>query len=1599
VCDLVQKLDGLPLAIELAAARLDILSLEEVASHLNERFSLLCSRGRDAQALEGALDWSWDLLEPWAKAALSQASVFRGGLDLEAAERVIEVGEHKDCPALFDILGELVDNSLLRKDQASDGSVRYGLLESIRAYAADKLAGTGEVDPALRIASAVAAVQGRHAACFARFGDPTRLSALDSFDSFAHWVALFSELDNLVAAIGHGDSETAPLCCLAALKVLGMKGPVSLGVEIANQVLELPGLSRRLRMQLEIERSKCLRISGRMSEARAVVGSTEKASPEEARLEAKRLEELGLIELEQSNFSEAERCFGAALDLFRRARDRKGEGRVLGHLGDICRNQAQHERAIELFTEAIAIHREVGARHYETVNLGNLGDALVELGRFGEGEASLRQAIALGDLRYAVAAGAFRGSLALLLARQGQCEETTALLEIGEAQIVSVPEEYAKFLCKKGHVMQIAGKPEAARASLNRAIEIKAELKSGEDGEVGSAIRKLENRLESEGSKGSEAEGAPASPNQSQGNVEEQELTENDEGELALMEACRLEELGNIEFDQSNHDEGLKCWLAALAINRKHGHRRGVGVNLLNLGNFYRRQGKVELATETLREAFAIHVELGDCRHQGHALANLALVFLRSGKHDLAIDHFQRALSLLTEVGDTRHRGIHLSNLALVYIARGELHTAIQHLSQALRLHREVENKPAEGYALGSLGQVYLVQGQFEASLEHYQRALDIHREVGNRRSEGIVLGNMGDAFIESERSNEARERLVAAIQILDERFPVAAGAFRGSLATVFARSDQLEDAQALLALGEPQVQEVPEEYAKFLCKKGRVQHLAGQAEAAKASLDQAQGIAADLGFSEDSEVMRAVRSTTELLGEGGLPGSDKDLGEEVEQATLEADRWVELGNVEHSQANLVEASECYRAAFEISHKHRYRKGEGAALLGLALVHRDQGSFDEAIAQFDRAIEIHIECGNRRLEGTGLGNLGTVHHKLGNLEEAIDYYERAIEIHREIGNRRDEGTVLGTLGLAYRTLGRLDEAIGQFRCALRIHREIGNRRSEAIVLGNLGSAHIAQGELDDALEHLELAIHICREIGSEQSEGIHWGNKGEVFVQLDRLDEAREAFLRAIEACDHTFPSVAGHFRGSLALLLARQGQIEDAKELLEIGEAQVETYPDEYGKFLCKKGQVEKLSGQLEAARKSLEQARGIAARMKLTEHSEVARAIEELAGLLDDSGLDDGQEESDSGFDLVVIEANQLLALGHVEREEANYSEAERCYRAAAEIYRDREIRTSEASALVDLGNLARDQGKIDDAKSFYEPALQIYRELGEEYGMGISLGGLGLIHRTRGKLDRAMEFFQEALVFHRKIGNRRSEGITLGNMGLVYIDQGKLDEAADHFEQAIWISREIGDQKCAGIYMGSRGQVFAIQGRLEEALAEYHRSVDIHRRTGDVRSEGISLGNLGDVLARLGREEQAEECLRDAIAICEGAVPPAAGAFRGTLALLLAEKGQLDEAQALLETGESLLQSHIGEYGIFLCKKGRVQCLSGQAQAARESLKQAQQVGKEASVGENSELARAIEALVLVLGSDGELSEEAGLELLEAERLLRLGRIELE
>ncbi|WP_326766819.1 winged helix-turn-helix domain-containing protein [Streptomyces sp. NBC_01591] len=230
VAEICRRLDGQPLAIELAAARLRMLSPRQIADRLDDRFLLLTGGSRTVlprqQTLRAVVDWSWDLLDEDERTALRQVSVFAGGWDLQAAEAVITPGaapagsvpaggvRTAEAPARLstaDLIGALVDKSLVVATPTATGEMRYRLLETIHEYATERAAEAPE------IRAAAASAHTAHFVALVEEAEP-RLRSGDQLP----WIErLETELDNIRAVL-HRTVVTSPSEPEAVRLVLGM---------------------------------------------------------------------------------------------------------------------------------------------------------------------------------------------------------------------------------------------------------------------------------------------------------------------------------------------------------------------------------------------------------------------------------------------------------------------------------------------------------------------------------------------------------------------------------------------------------------------------------------------------------------------------------------------------------------------------------------------------------------------------------------------------------------------------------------------------------------------------------------------------------------------------------------------------------------------------------------------------------------------------------------------------------------------------------------------------------------------------------------------------------------------------------------------------------------------------------------------------------------------------------------------------------------------------------------------------------------------------------------------------------------------------------
>ena len=473
IARLVEVLDGLPLAIELAAARVNVMSPHALLLRMHERFDLLRARGsrQDRQAtLRAAFDWSWELLSDPEKAVLAQLSVFEGGFGLTAAEAVIDVSAFEQAPSPVDALGWLVDKSFVRR--LSDD--RFDLLESVRQYALEHLRTPGRY-----VSSgpqALEAAEQRHGGHFGRRGakDEERVGYLD--------------LDNMVVAcrraIARADADTASRTLVNAWSQINQRGPFRVGLELARAVAAIEGIAAEARARAELVLGLALRQCGPVAdawphaiaardgaralgdrvlmaraahllanlhaqvgkEADAAIGFEESlrasAEVDDASLRCSIYTSMGSYFEAVGRTEDARKHYEAALDLAREAGLRSWEGGSAGNLGQFHHNQGRLEQARELYQQAVLISRELGERQWEANGRSNLGLLHFNQGRMNEAHTELQAALAMAR-------------------------------ELGHVRLVCIAE------CNLGLVAEALGNPAAARAHHEVAIATAHELGDG----------------------------------------------------------------------------------------------------------------------------------------------------------------------------------------------------------------------------------------------------------------------------------------------------------------------------------------------------------------------------------------------------------------------------------------------------------------------------------------------------------------------------------------------------------------------------------------------------------------------------------------------------------------------------------------------------------------------------------------------------------------------------------------------------------------------------------------------------------------------------------------------------------------------------------------------------------------------------------------------------------------------------------------------------------------------------------------------------------------------------------------------------------------
>jgi predicted ATPase/DNA-binding SARP family transcriptional activator len=378
VAEICVRLDGLPLAIELAAARCRHLTPEALLSQLAHPLDVLVVGPRDApsrhQTLRDAIAWSYDLLAPAEQMLFRHLAIFTGGCTLEAAEYVDGQTERRTdgkadkCSSLsvFEQIASLADKSLVVWDTAEDPP-RFRMLETIREFALERLIAAGEAENAGRA----------HAAFFVALAEaasrdhrgPRQAAALNRLET---------DRDNLRAALGwsvaRADSESAFRLAGALWRYWSVRGHLSEGRDWLEQALALARDGDPIAQTL----AGATTLSVLQGDYDAAVRYGEEALSAARRLDDRRLIAFALGELAttariQGRFDDAIKLDDEALALCRESGDDWGAAAALNRQGILAYLQNEHGRAGRLLDEALAIFRRLGDRRVAALILNNLG--------------------------------------------------------------------------------------------------------------------------------------------------------------------------------------------------------------------------------------------------------------------------------------------------------------------------------------------------------------------------------------------------------------------------------------------------------------------------------------------------------------------------------------------------------------------------------------------------------------------------------------------------------------------------------------------------------------------------------------------------------------------------------------------------------------------------------------------------------------------------------------------------------------------------------------------------------------------------------------------------------------------------------------------------------------------------------------------------------------------------------------------------------------------------------------------------------------------------------------------------------------------------
>jgi predicted ATPase/class 3 adenylate cyclase/Tfp pilus assembly protein PilF len=633
LAEVCSRLDGIPLAIELAAARTKVLSIEKIFERLDDRFSLLTGGKRTAlprqQTLRALIDWSYNLLTEEEKILWGRLSVFSGGWTLEAAEEVCE-DEVTGKNEIVEMLSQLTEKSIVIYDESKE---RYRMLESMKQYGIEKLSDKNGMFL-------------RHLNYYLELSEKAE-PELNGNDPKLWLDILEADHSNFISAIdwstNNENTEKGALVAAALGGFWSTKGHYSTGIRLNENIIQSPG---------EIDKSvkgKLLSSIGVFKFSQGDYEQAKKYSKESLAIRreigdnsgiAVSIENLGKATALLGDIEQAKEYYEESLVIRKEIGDKSGIADSMHSLGTLSANQGDYEQAKEYYEESLIIRREIGSKNGIAATIHNLGSLSSYQGDYAQAvkyfEESLIVRKEIGDKNGIAATIHNLGTISI---HQGNYEKARRYLDESLAVRKEIGDKYgiAATMNHLGVSFLHQGNYEQTKKYYERSLAVRKEI--GDKYGIADSINNL----------------------------------------------------GGVMFAQGNHELAEKYYEESLAIYKEIGNRSGIAMSILNLGHISCERGDYGQARKYFEESLSIRREIGDKKGIAECMIDLGYVSVVEGDYEHVKKYSEECLAIRIELGDKKGIASEcMVNLGVVLANQGDSKLAVKLLSACEKIQESI---------------------------------------------------------------------------------------------------------------------------------------------------------------------------------------------------------------------------------------------------------------------------------------------------------------------------------------------------------------------------------------------------------------------------------------------------------------------------------------------------------------------------------------------------------------------------------------------------------------------------------------------------------------------------------------------------------------------------------------------------------------------------------------------------------------------------------------------------------------------------------------------------------------------------------------------